>query len=65
MDLVALIPHVGTNEKGEDRGTWNEYIDFRDEFPIQIQTKVWYTLALLGKGSDFELYIKGTARTLL
>ena len=44
--------------EGEDRGTWNEYIDFRDEFPIPIQTKVWYTLALLGKGSNFELYIK-------
>ena len=44
--------------EGEDRGTWNEYIDFRDEFPIPIETKVWYTLALLGDGSDFELYIK-------
>lgn len=44
--------------EGEDRGTWNEYIDFRDEFPIPIQTKVWYTLALLGDDSDFELYIK-------
>ena len=44
--------------EGEDRGTWNEYIDFRDEFPIPIQTKVWYTLALLGDDSDFILYIK-------
>ena len=44
--------------QGEDRGTWNEYIDFRDEFPIQINTKEWYTLALLGDGSTFNLYIK-------
>lgn len=44
--------------EGEDRGTWNEYIDFRDEFPIPIDTKTWYTLALLGNDNNFELYIK-------
>ncbi len=44
--------------EGNDRGTWNEYRDFRAEFPIPIETKQWYTLGLLGKGSNFELYIK-------
>lgn len=44
--------------EGNDRGTWNEYRDFRAEFPIPIQTKEWYTLGLLGKGSNFKLYIK-------
>ena len=44
--------------EGEDRGTWNEYRDFRAEFPFPILTKEWYTLALLGKASTFQLHIK-------
>lgn len=44
--------------EGEDRGTWNEYRDFRAEFPFPIETKEWYTLGLLGKGSTFQLYVK-------
>lgn len=44
--------------EGEDRGTWNEYRDFRAEFPFPVLTKEWYTLALFGKGSTFQLYVK-------
>ena len=44
--------------EGNDRGTWNEYRELRAEFPIPIETKVWYTLALLGDGNNFQLYIK-------
>ena len=44
--------------EGKDRGTWNEYRDFRAEFPFPVETKVWHTLALLGEGSTFQLHIK-------
>lgn len=44
--------------EGNDRGTWNEYREQRAEFPFPVQTKSWYTLALLGDGNDFQLYIK-------
>ena len=44
--------------EGNDRGTWNEYRDFRAEFPIQVDSLMWYTLALLGNGNTFQLYIK-------
>ena len=44
--------------EGNDRGTWNEYREQRAEFPFPVQTKLWYTLALLGDGNDFQLYIK-------
>ena len=44
--------------EGNDRGTWNEYRDFRSEFPFPIQTKEWYTLALLGNANTFQLHVK-------
>lgn len=44
--------------EGNDRGTWNEYREQRAEFPFPVQTMSWYTLALLGDGNDFQLYIK-------
>ena len=44
--------------EGEDRGTWTEYIEHRAELPIPVETKAWYTLSILGRGSNFELYIK-------
>lgn len=44
--------------EGDDRGTWNEYIDLRAEIPFPVQTKTWYSLALLAKGFDFQLYMK-------
>jgi len=44
--------------EGDDRGTWNEYIELRAEIPFPIDTNSWYTLALLGKGFDFQLYMK-------
>ena len=44
--------------EGNDRGTWNEYRDFRAEFPFPIQTKEWYTLALLGNDNTFQLHVK-------
>ncbi len=44
--------------EGNDRGTWNEYRELRAEFPFPVTTKNWYTLALLGDGNNFELYIK-------
>ena len=44
--------------EGNDRGTWNEYRDFRAEFPFPLLTKEWYTLALLGKANTFQLHVK-------
>ncbi len=44
--------------EGNDRGTWNEYRELRAEFPFPVETKIWYTLALLGNDNNFELYIK-------
>lgn len=44
--------------EGNDRGTWNEYRELRAEFPFQVESKMWYTIALLGDGNNFELYIK-------
>lgn len=44
--------------EGNDRGTWNEYREFRAEFPFPVETEEWYTLALLGKGNTFGLHIK-------
>lgn len=44
--------------EGNDRGTWNEYRDFRAEFPFPVTTKEWYTLALLGDNNNFQLHIK-------
>ena len=44
--------------EGNDRGTWNEYRDFRAEFPFPILTKEWYTLALLGNANTFQLHVK-------
>ncbi len=44
--------------EGGDRGTWNEYIEFRAEFPFPVETDTWYTIALLGSGFDFQLFIK-------
>ena len=44
--------------EGNDRGTWNEYRDFRSEFPFPIETKEWYTLALLGNANTFQLHVK-------
>ena len=44
--------------EGNDRGTWNEYRDFRAEFPFPVTTKEWYTLALLGDANNFQLHIK-------
>ena len=46
--------------EGEDRGTWKEYIEHRAKLPIPVETKAWYTLSILGRGSNFELYIKRT-----
>ncbi len=44
--------------EGNDRGTWNEYRELRTELPIEVVSKQWYTLALLGDGNMFQLYIK-------
>ena len=37
-----------------------EYIEHRVKLPIQVETNAWYTLSILGKGSNFELYMKRT-----
>ncbi len=47
--------------EGNDRGTWNEYREHRSEFPFEILTEEWYTLALLGDGNTFQLHIKRQA----
>ena len=44
--------------EGEDRGTWKEYVEHRAKLPIPVETNAWYTLSILGRGSNFELYIK-------
>lgn len=44
--------------EGNDRGTWTEYRDHRAEFPMQVVSEEWYTLALLGDGNNFQLFIK-------
>jgi hypothetical protein len=44
--------------EGNDRGTWKEYREHRAEFPIQVLSKTWYTIVLLGDGNTFQLYIK-------
>ena len=46
--------------EGADPGTQKEYIEHRVKLPIQVETNAWYTLSILGKGSNFELYIKRT-----
>ncbi len=46
--------------EGTDPGTQKEYVEHRVTLPIQVETNAWYTLSILGKGSNFELYIKRT-----
>ena len=46
--------------EGADAGTHKEYIEHSAKLPIQVETNAWYTLSILGKGPNFELYIKRT-----
>ena len=46
--------------EGADAGTHKEYVEHRAKLPIPVETKAWYTLSILGKGPNFELYIKRT-----
>ena len=58
MDSAARTLHAGTSGRETIAEHGMSIATSEPKFPFPIQTKEWYTLALLGNASTFQLHVK-------